>query len=686
MAAQLADFAHLGRAAEDAQIVVASWTGIYPMLAMGRSARAPALGYRFLALAFLLLGLGMLLVGAGVEVSPLAATAANIPICLGIAFGGLGIMPSVYHGLDRRIAVSAMVDGWILMVAGTTAAITMTNHGGDDRTDEILIPVLAAVLLASTGLPVIAALSMRIRPSLGGVWCAILAVFGGSWAWATYVDSVAHGEAGAALVTVLYSASVLALAYGWFTWRMEPSTNSHYLAFAQRLTDWLPIAAILVCGALDLVPHQRVAGIDPAPVGVTAVIILAVVRQRTLIVHEREASTRLAGEVEERAQTMLSLARLEPGETMEETARSIVSEALRLGGIDFAGVYVFRSAGEVVPIALAGPNAGQEAIAEPVEQARAMHMRACAGAGQWIDPLDGRRGAEAFSPIRWDDQIVGVVSMGSLDPVEARRLPNRLHTLTEFGVVSSAVLGPAMLEDRRLTDLRSQLGGIIERHAFAPVFQSVVRLRDRQVVGYEALTRFEDGRRPDLRFLEAAAVGMSGQLEMVCLADQLEAATWLPRGTWVSLNISPALATAVVPLVSMLERADRDVVLEITEHVEISDYGPLAEALALVRGRVRLAVDDAGAGYAGLRHILELAPQFVKLDLSLVRNIDSDRARQAMVAGMAHFAQDSGCDLIAEGIETQSELDRLIVLGVGYGQGYFFGRPAAVSWAADVAS
>ena len=153
----------------------------------------------------------------------------------------------------------------------------------------------------------------------------------------------------------------------------------------------------------------------------------------------------------------------------------------------------------------------------------------------------------------------------------------------------------------------------------------------------------------------------------------------MPPGLWVSLNVSPALATAIVPLISALERADREIVLEITEHVEIADYRQLLAALELVRGKVRLAVDDAGAGYAGLRHILELRPQFVKLDLSLVRHVDTDPARQAMVAGMAHFARNSGCELIAEGIETEEELNELIRLGINLGQGYLFGRPGPVT-------
>jgi EAL domain-containing protein (putative c-di-GMP-specific phosphodiesterase class I) len=102
-------------------------------------------------------------------------------------------------------------------------------------------------------------------------------------------------------------------------------------------------------------------------------------------------------------------------------------------------------------------------------------------------------------------------------------------------------------------------------------------------------------------------------------------------------------------------------------------------ALDQVRSVAMLAVDDAGAGYAGLRHILELRPQYVKLDISLVRNIDSDPARQAMVTGMCRFAESVGCALIAEGIETENELTTLKLLKVEYGQGYYLAKPAPIS-------
>ena len=119
--------------------------------------------------------------------------------------------------------------------------------------------------------------------------------------------------------------------------------------------------------------------------------------------------------------------------------------------------------------------------------------------------------------------------------------------------------------------------------------------------------------------------------------------------------------------------AHRAVVIEITEHARIESYPALREAFRSTDARV--AVDDAGAGFASLRHILELRPDIVKLDIGLVRGIDGDPARQAMAAGLCEFAEQTGTTLIAEGIETEAEAEAVRCLGVRYLQGYLLGRP-----------
>ena len=143
----------------------------------------------------------------------------------------------------------------------------------------------------------------------------------------------------------------------------------------------------------------------------------------------------------------------------------------------------------------------------------------------------------------------------------------------------------------------------------------------------------------------------------------------------LALNVSPALVHTDPEIGPLLSRADRPVILELTEHAPIDDYRTLQGRINAIEPPVQIAVDDAGSGYASLRHILALRPDYVKLDLSWVRGIDTEQARQALVAGLVHFAGAMGCELIGEGIETQAERSTLERLGVRYGQAYLLGRP-----------
>jgi EAL domain-containing protein (putative c-di-GMP-specific phosphodiesterase class I) len=132
------------------------------------------------------------------------------------------------------------------------------------------------------------------------------------------------------------------------------------------------------------------------------------------------------------------------------------------------------------------------------------------------------------------------------------------------------------------------------------------------------------------------------------------------------------------PLQQLLGGMGRQIVLEVTEHAEIADYEAFRAMFGKLRPKVELAVDDAGAGFASLRHILELRPAFVKLDRSLIAGLESDEARQAMIVGLRHFARSVDCRLIAEGIETEGELAVLRSLDVRVGQGFLLGRPVRV--------
>lgn len=686
------DLSNAGRAA-------AVFESLYPPVAAAATAIAllmlstrpePALPrYRLLAWSIGGSGLGMLFMSLSPLIGvSLAVGLANTLFVSGGSVAMVIIVPVLYRNLDRRAIIGAGLDGGILLFAGMTLVLTMWRSGRIPNSSlaDLAVPILAAGVFASSGIAVIAALTKRAAPALRGVWMGVAGVSVVGVSWVLWFDMVMHDQVRSTATGTLYATGILVLGYAWMTWNDDVGGGRTYERVARTMVDWLPIAGIVVCVAVAAIPHDSIAGIDPAPVGTALVVMLSIVRQRVLIVRERWAAHCLAGEVEERSQSMLSLARLEQAPTLDLTAMRICDEALRLDGIDTTGIYVFNPTGGTVPLALAGAHRKLDRIGHAIDPTRSEHLRTLAGAGAWIDTpgpeaktQQGRLLGEAFAPLRWDERIIGVVSMATTHADEAKRLAGRLPTLAEFGVVSAALLGPMLANYWRIADIRSQLDSIISSHGFLPVFQPVVRLETREVLGFEALTRFRDGTRPDQRFAEAHTANMSVRLETACLREQLEAASWLPSGLWVSLNVSPALATAIVPLISTLERVDREIILEITEHVEIDDYRQLLAALELVRSKVRLAVDDAGAGYAGLRHILELRPHFVKLDISLVRHVNADPARQAMVAGMAHFARNSGCDLIAEGIETEEELNELIRLGIKLGQGYLFGKPGPIT-------
>jgi len=394
----------------------------------------------------------------------------------------------------------------------------------------------------------------------------------------------------------------------------------------------------------------------------------------------------------ERAAATVSLARLEAGPTLEESAARICAEALRIDGIDTVTVFGFTPSG-VVPLGHGGPPTRAVTIGEPLPDDAALQIEEHAAFGLWLENWAGKAPAgpferaivssgliaEAVAPLFWNDELVGVLALGATKPAHARRLSDRLPTVTEFSVMSAAMLGPALVDRAARETTIAEVETVIATRAFTPMFQPIVDLETRAFVGYEALTRFSDGTRPDVRFLAADKVGMMVELERACLREQISQARRLPAGAFLTLNVSPALASEPERLLELLNRTDRELVLEITEHVEIDDYPTLLGALDRVRPRAQLAVDDAGAGYAGLRHILELRPQYVKLDISLVRNIDTDPARRAMVTGMAQFAASVGCSLIAEGIETVNELTTLRQLAIPFGQGYFLARPAPVS-------
>ncbi len=237
-------------------------------------------------------------------------------------------------------------------------------------------------------------------------------------------------------------------------------------------------------------------------------------------------------------------------------------------------------------------------------------------------------------------------------------------------------------EELAAEERRSQVSRVrraVAGEGLAIVFQPIFDLRDRRVVGMEALARFslEPARPPVAWFQEAASVGLGVDLEVTAIQLALAELDRLPPGTYLSVNISQAtaLSSRCRDLLTEVEAAR--IVVEITEHERVEDYDALLEALDGLRGLgARIAIDDAGAGFASLRHTLRLDPDLIKLDISLTRDIDADRARRALASALISFAEEMEMTIVAEGIETQAELDTLLRLGVRYGQGFFLAKPA----------
>jgi PAS domain S-box-containing protein len=416
-------------------------------------------------------------------------------------------------------------------------------------------------------------------------------------------------------------------------------------------------------------------------------------RDRT---HEREMEAEREREAQIRVALAETLATIPEDATLERAAQTICDALVTLPFVDVAEVEIFVNDSGVEMLAVAAPP-GYPAIAGtrlPAVRAAIMRER-CAG-GPWAayvtdDPASGwipgvhaaGLRALAYGPITHGGQVRGALVLGTFDERVANTLVEQMPGIVSFGATSSALLGERMDARHVQRELRHALEGVLTARVFHPVFQSIVDLETGETMGYEALTRFDSGQRPDLCFAEAWTVGLGVELELATLEAAVAAGKELPAGTWLDLNVSPRLLADPGLLREILWAADRALVLEVTEHELIGDYDALRAAVRELGHDIRLAVDDAGAGVANFGHIIDLRPDFVKLDISLVRRVNANLGRQAMVVGMRHFSRTAGCRLIAEGIETEDEARTLRALGVEFGQGYLFGHPGpAADWTA----
>jgi EAL domain-containing protein (putative c-di-GMP-specific phosphodiesterase class I) len=308
----------------------------------------------------------------------------------------------------------------------------------------------------------------------------------------------------------------------------------------------------------------------------------------------------------------------------------------------------------------------------------------------------GRRGALAVA-------VVAGILCGPLLPLDtasgdSQRIVDWLMRSGFFAVVAVLAGGVLSAVERRYRDeLARQLereleptgveavdedgcgvSAVLAGRRFHPVFQPVYSLGDGRLIAVEALTRFdvEPAAPPDVWFARAARAGVGVELELAAIAAALEASAVLPEGVALSVNCSPGTLCEPGLLRLVADRDPRPLIIEVTEHAIVDDYAWLTTAVdQLRRYDVRLAVDDAGAGFASLRHVVRLEPELIKLDISLTQNLRGDPIREALADCLIDFARRTGSRLVAEGIEQAADLTTWIELGADAVQGYLLGCP-----------
>lgn len=284
----------------------------------------------------------------------------------------------------------------------------------------------------------------------------------------------------------------------------------------------------------------------------------------------------------------------------------------------------------------------------------------------------------------WMSRMAWFVAVGqAMALILARRA--RAERALQHSRLTITALTERLWEQHAEDGLRARLEARIRRalkgDRLRIVFQPIVDLRDGRVRGVEALSRFdlEPRRDPQLWFEEATRLGLGVELEMLAMRAALDKADLGPE-LFLSVNLSPASMCDPAFAELLQDLGSRQIIVEATEHHPVDDYAVLHQPLAALRGAGgKLAVDDAGAGFASLRHILELGPELIKLDRELVRHVDDDPARRALATGLIAFAEAAGASIVAEGIQTEAELETLRSLGVHLGQGFLLCRPVPLS-------
>jgi len=392
---------------------------------------------------------------------------------------------------------------------------------------------------------------------------------------------------------------------------------------------------------------------------------------------------------------LTSLGGREGRSTLVDTAIASAREHL---GMDLSLLSEFRD-GRQVYRRFSGPaeSFGVERDGGPPLEATYCH-RVVSGALDPVVPDSARHPVVAELPITREAGIGAYVGVpvhlpdgqlyGTLCCLSHAPDPSLRDRDARFLEVLATILGEEIGRDQerieRHRTLAERVRSVLGNGSLSSVFQPIVALRDGRLAGLEALVRVDAAayRSPEPLFADAREVGLGAEVELAAVAQALAHLDRLPADVYLSVNLSPA--TVASPLLdAVLDGVDaRRVLIEVTEHAVADEYEVLRSAMGGLRELgSQFAIDDVGAGYAGLNHLLQLAPDVIKLDRFLIRGIAEDPARQAIAAAAAAFAAHARTRVIAEGVETAADHERLLELGIRYGQGFHYGRAGTLEQA-----
>ncbi|SBS30834.1 Putative cyclic-di-GMP phosphodiesterase AdrB [Marinomonas spartinae] len=280
-----------------------------------------------------------------------------------------------------------------------------------------------------------------------------------------------------------------------------------------------------------------------------------------------------------------------------------------------------------------------------------------------------------------DESVYGTLCCFSEKPDPTLSLKD-LSLMKLFAKVAARNLEERIKQNTIKQTLRNQITTIFQNQLLSIVFQPIYDIVKKRVLGFECLSRFniEPIQSPDYWFDLAEQAGLGEELEMFAIETALKHLEYIPDCFYITLNISPKHLYSE-RFRELFDTAPlHRIVLEVTEREVIDDYRAFQEALKPFRRRgMRLAVDDAGAGFASFHHILELQADIIKLDRSLISNVNADNGRRALITALTSFAKETNSKVLGEGVETQEESDTLKYLGVEKIQGYYLCHPVPLS-------